>query len=49
MHAVLGVDDEGALAGDRVLVRGVLVNARWTKALLWSSELGDGGSGGVLL
>ena len=49
MHAVLGVNDEGALASGRVNVRGVLVHARWTEALLWPRELGDGGGGGVLL
>ena len=48
VHAVLGVDDEGALTGDWVRVRGVLVDARWTEALLGPRELGDGGGGGVL-
>ena len=49
MHAVLGVDDEGALAGGGVLVGSVLVDACRTKALFGPRELGDGGGGRVLL
>lgn len=36
------------MAGDRVLVRGVLVDACGTEALLRPRKLGDGGGGGVL-
>ena len=49
MHAILGIDDEGALASNGVLVGGVLVDARRTEALLRARELHDGDGGGVML
>jgi hypothetical protein len=48
VNTVLGVDDEGALSGSRILVGRVLVHTSRTEPLLWSSKLCDGRVGRIL-